>query len=210
MAGNRQARDERRRLELMRNRKKPGRPLGLTSVRHHSKRFETVIWITFRKLGFQYRDAGGLTFLLFQGEGISDLLDVGQGYALWHARNPFSRYDDEGLPRHYHELQKTSDRLIERCRADVDDRLWLDSAIAAFGTVWEASRVGDGAAAETGLSLLRKLGWPDKLMAGMANRLAKLPAHSKRASTFDIESFWRSARKHRIKGIPNSDDVSSR
>src|SRR4051812_43409614 len=169
----------------MRNRKKPGRPPGLTSVRHHPKRFETVIWIAFRRLGFRYRDAGGLTFLLLRGEGALDLLDVGQGYALWRIGNPFSRYDDEALPRHYHELQKTADRLIQRCHVDVNDRLWLDSSVTAFGTAWESSRIGDGAAGRVGFSLLRKLGWPDELMAGMANRLANLPALIKPASASD-------------------------
>src|SRR5690242_21258495 len=98
MSTSREGRDERRRRELISLRKRPGRPKGLTPVRMHPKRFEAVIWLTFRKrLGFSYVDAGRLTFLLLRADGPYDLLDVGNGYALWRGRNPFHKADEDAF-----------------------------------------------------------------------------------------------------------------
>lgn len=131
------------------------------------------------------------------------MLDVGQGYALWRSNDPFSRYDDEALPRHFHELQKAADRLVHRCKADVKDEQWLEYSVAGFGTAWESSRFGDGAAA-VGLAVLGKLDWPDDLLAGIGQRLAALPAKQKPATSSEIESFLRSARAHRMTAVRTS------
>jgi hypothetical protein len=210
MAG-REGRDERRRLELIRQRKRLGRRPGLTPVRRHPKRFEAVIWLSFRKaLRFSYIDAGRLTFLLLRHKGPFELLDVGHGYALWRGQDPFSQHDEDPLSRHYRDLKATALELVKRSEANADDRFWLNYSITTFAALWCAARQSHDKPAAVGMALLIKLGWPRDFLLGICERLATLPTHATPAPPPLVEAFERSARKYRFSVAKNLTVVSRR
>ena len=199
MAARQTRRDERRKLELIRQRKGPGRPSGLTPVRFHSKRFEAVIWLSFRKmLRFSYVDAGRLTFVLLRHKGPFELLDVGHGYVNLRGQDPFSQSDEDPLSRYNRDLKKTALELGKRSEGDADDKFWLDSSIAAFSALWIAAGQNHGKPAAVGMALLVNLGWPRDFLSGICERLATLPARATPASPSAVNTFERSARKHRL------------
>lgn len=187
------SRDERRREHFIQGRKKRGRPPGLTPVQKHPKRFEAVIWLTYRRcLHYGYGSAGGIAFCLLRFKPPFELFDVGHEYVRWSGRNPFAKDDADGLRRLFHEYQKTADELIKRAQSDPEDARWLRwSTFSLFNLLLNRNE----SITRLSLEALSLMGWGE-ILVDLAQLINQLPAAPSPASTDVIQAFQKSMRRH--------------
>lgn len=183
-----EARDARRREELIRTRKGRGRPPGLTPISRHNKRFESALWLTLRDhLKCSYVDAGRLAFVMLQLEPRFQVEELGHGYVAWQGA---CRIADDDFDRRYHDMQKTARILLARSKRYREHDDWLYWSQLALAVLLRAP-FGSQAALFANLELHR-LGWSD-VLAGICKRIDQVPATTRPADPKLIKRFLRHA-----------------